>query len=95
MPESTTDIRPLTQTEIERLEDAFGGSVDRAYLVHWVSDGIADVVRLSALPTQRELRADLVRIAREGRQWLRRVREYSDIFPLRERVELEEFGKSR
>jgi hypothetical protein len=40
-------------------------------LVHWVSQAIRDVVRLSQEPTARELRDGFVQIAEEGRQWIR------------------------
>jgi len=71
-------IRPLTEHEIERLEKAIGQSVDRDHLVYWVSEAIRDVVRLSDLPSAREYRDALLQIAREGRRWLRRIKEFPD-----------------
>ena len=86
--ETTTAFRPLKE-ELERLERALQKSVDRQYLQHWVSVAIRDVVRLSLLPTPRELRLDLVRLAREGRQWLRHAKKLSDTFFPRQRIQLD------
>jgi hypothetical protein len=67
---SKISIRALTEREIERLEDSLGQSVNRDFLVHWVSQSFLDVVRLSQLPTARECRDGLLVVAREGRQWI-------------------------
>jgi hypothetical protein len=64
------EIRPLTQTEIGRLEKALGAPTDRTYLVYWVSQSIADAVTLASQPTQREVRDGLLKIEHEGRAWL-------------------------
>ena len=89
LPKSKADVRPLTETELQRLESALGKSVDRQYLAHWVSEAIRDVTRLSILPSAPELRTDLMRMAREGRQWLRHATEYSDTFLPRQRSALD------
>jgi hypothetical protein len=60
----------LTETEIVQLEAALGKPVERAYLVHWISAAICDVVRLSAAPTPREYRDELAEIAHRGRNWI-------------------------
>jgi hypothetical protein len=70
---SNPDIRPLTDFEIEALENALGKPVDRKYLVLWVSRAISDIVRLSLQPTRSEYRTLLWRIARGGRQWLQQI----------------------
>lgn len=77
------EIRPLTEAEIERLEQALGKPIDRQYLTYWVSTAISDVVRLSTLLTAREFRTDFMRMAREGRQWIREVSAYPNVFVLR------------
>jgi hypothetical protein len=87
---STAEFRPLTDVELQRLESALGKSVDRQYLQHWISVAIRDVARLSFLPTPRQLRIDLIRLAREGRQWLRHAIEHSDTFSPRQRMELDQ-----
>jgi hypothetical protein len=74
-------IRQLTKEEIETLEGALGQYIDRKYLVHWMSHSIGALVQFSSLPSARELRDDLHRIAREGRQWIRHVAAYPNIFP--------------
>jgi hypothetical protein len=87
---STVEFRPLTDVELQRLESALGKSVDRQYLQHWISVATRDVARLSFLPTPKELRIELMRLAREGRQWLRHAKEYSDTFSPRQRMELDQ-----
>ena len=89
-PEAKIEIRPLAEDELQRLERALGKSVDRQYLAYWVSEAIRDVVKLSMLPTARQLRTDLTRMARDGRQWLRHVDEYYDTFSPRQRAELDQ-----
>ena len=89
-PEAKIEIRPLAEDELQRLERALGKSVDRQYLAYWVSEAIRDVVKLSMLPTAHQLRTDLTRMARDGRQWLRHVDEYYDTFSPRQRAELDQ-----
>jgi hypothetical protein len=72
------------------LERALGKPVDRQYLAYWVSEAIRDVVKLSMLPTARQLRTDLTRMARDGRQWLRHVSDYYELFSPRQRAELDQ-----
>jgi hypothetical protein len=84
---SSAIIRRLTETEIQRREGALGKPIERNYLVHWVSLSIRGVVELSSLPSTRQLRNDLTRMAREGRQWIRHVADYPDIFSPRARAE--------
>ena len=83
----TFEIRPLTVAELEKLEHALGKPIERQYLTHWVSLAISDVVRLSIPPTVRELRTDLMRMAREGRQWIQQVSAYPNVFVPRVREE--------
>jgi hypothetical protein len=71
---SNPDIRPLTDFEIEALENALGKPVDRKYLVLWVSRAISDIVRLSLQPTRSEYRTLLWRIARGGVNGFSRLR---------------------
>ena len=72
-PANAHQIRPLTETEIAQLEEALGKPVERAYLVHWVSEAIRAVVRLSAAPTPREYRDELAEIAHQARNWIQTV----------------------
>jgi hypothetical protein len=80
-------IRQLTEEEIQRLERALGKHIDRQYLVHWISYSINALVQVSSFPSARQLRDDLKAMAREGRQWIRHVAEYPNIFPPRARSE--------
>jgi hypothetical protein len=66
-------VRALTEEEIGRLQESLGRPIDRAYLVHWVSQAIRDVVRLSQLPTAREYRDGLLQMSEEGHRWIRQV----------------------
>jgi hypothetical protein len=59
-----TDIRPLSEAELQRLESALGKPVDRQYLTHWVSQATRDVARLSILPPPQQLNIDLRRLLR-------------------------------
>jgi hypothetical protein len=63
-------IRQLTEEETQTIERALGKHIDRAYLVHWVSESIRGVVQSSSLPTARQLCDDLIQMRREGRQWI-------------------------
>jgi hypothetical protein len=83
-PTNAPEIRPLTETEIAQLEEALGKPVERAYLVHWVSQAICDVVRLSAAPAPREYRDELGEIAQQGRNWIATVEASRSTWPLPE-----------
>ena len=72
-PPTESPIRALSEEEVERLQLRLGRPVDRNFLVHWVSQAIRDVVRLSQDPSAREIRDGLARIAQDGRQWLHDV----------------------
>src|SRR5215471_16861396 len=74
-PPQVAGLRPLKAEEIDCLAAALGKPVDRNYLVFWVSQSIANAVTLSRLPSARTCRDELTRVAREGRQWLRRIEE--------------------
>jgi hypothetical protein len=87
-------IRPLTEGEIQSLERTLDKPIDRKYLVHWVSLSIRGVVQSSTLPNSRQSRADFTRMAREGRQWIRHLAAYPDIFTPRERSERESLAKA-
>jgi hypothetical protein len=87
-------LRPLTEEELDGLQRCLGRPVDRSYLKHWLSTAIADVVRLSVLPSPREVRTDLTRMAREGRQWLRHINECSELFSPRMQSELEDLART-
>lgn len=80
-------LRDITEEEVQKLEDALGKPVDREHLVYWVPLSIRGIVHSSNLPHARQLRDDLIRMGREGRQWIRNVSAYPDIFTPRERVE--------
>lgn len=69
---SNTDLRSLTEREIERLELALSKPVDRKYLVFWISRSISNAT-LPTQPTARERRDGLVRLARQGRRWLQQI----------------------
>jgi hypothetical protein len=60
-------LRALTDEEIERLKKALRKPIDRSYLVHWVSQAIRDVAKLSTLPRLGVVRDDVLRVARAGR----------------------------
>jgi hypothetical protein len=49
-PAANANIRRLKQGEIELLEEALGEEADREYLVFWVSQSIANHVKLSPRP---------------------------------------------
>ena len=85
------EIRPLSETETQRLEQALGAQVDREYLVHWVSQAIADAVMLASQPTPREVRDGLLQIERSGRLWLRALEESKAGSLLAARANLSEF----
>ena len=87
-------LRELTDEEIQSLEDAIDNPIERKYLVHWVSLSIRGVVRSSTLPSSRQLRDDFIRMGREGRQWIRNVSAYPDIFTPRERAERDSLIKA-
>lgn len=70
-----TDIRPLTDKEIDDLERALGKPVDRNYLVHWISQSIADAVTLAGRPTPRQMRDMLLQVERDGRELLSDIEE--------------------
>ena len=73
-PPRKVNIRPLRQREIERLEDALSESVDRDYLVFWVSQSIVNHVKFSMnRSTARECRDGLMGLARQGRRWLQQI----------------------
>jgi hypothetical protein len=72
-PKPTTQLRPLTEQEIENLEHTLGKPVERDYLVSWLTTAMQDIVRLSKQPTARECRDDLFQIVQEGRSWLERL----------------------
>ena len=72
-PKPTTQLRPLTEQEIENLEHVLGKPVERDYLVYWLTTAMQDVIRLSNQPTARECRDDLFQIVQEGRSWLKRL----------------------
>jgi hypothetical protein len=73
-PPPIKNIRSLTDLEIAELERTLDKPVDRKYLVHWISQSIADVVRLSSPgPSARQYRDELVQIARKGRGWLKHI----------------------
>jgi hypothetical protein len=86
---SESNVRPLADSEIESLQQALGQPIDRDYLIHWMSESIGDVVRLSNLPTPRQLRTDLTRMARDGRQWIRCAREFTKLFSPAQRIRFE------
>jgi hypothetical protein len=90
MDSNKDNIRPLAEHEIELLETAIGQSLDRDYLVHWVSEAIRDVVRLSDMPSPREYRDALLQIADDGRRWLRRIHKFRGGKFLPRRIDLEE-----
>jgi hypothetical protein len=84
-PAADSKVRPLTEEEIERLEHLLGRPIDRGYLVHWVSQAIKDVVRLwgdPAQPTRRQRRDGLLKIASDGRQWIKTVDASPGLSPL-------------
>jgi hypothetical protein len=72
-PKLKTQLRPLTEREIENLEHVLGKPVERDDLVYWLTTAMQDVIRLSKQPTARECRDDLFRIVQEGRSWLKRL----------------------
>ena len=86
---SNTDIRSLTEREIERLEVALGKPVDRQYLVLWVSSSISNAT-LPTQPTARERRDGLVRLARQGRRWLQQIDVCPGAVVLRQSAKIEE-----
>lgn len=86
-----SDVRPLTEKEIESLEQALGRPVDRKYLVYWISQSIRDAIRSASLGTPRQLRDRLLEIEREGREWLRCIDESRAESFLTGRANLPEF----
>ena len=74
-PRRNPNIRRLKQGEIERLKEALSEEADREYLVFWVSQSIANHVKLttSRPPTARQCRDGLRRLAGQGRRWLQQI----------------------
>jgi hypothetical protein len=63
-------IRPLTDDEIGRLEKALGQPIERTYLAHWVVQAIQAFTWILTLPSPRDRRDDLKKIAEQGRKWI-------------------------
>jgi hypothetical protein len=72
-PANTNEIRPLTDDEIARLEEALGQPIERTYLAYWVSQAIEAFILIMTLPPPRERRDDLKEMAEQGRQWIATV----------------------
>jgi len=72
-PANKTEIRPLTDDEIARLENALGEPIERGYLVNWVSRAIEAFLLIMTLPSPRERRDDLKEMAEQGRKWIETV----------------------
>ena len=83
-------LRALTDEEIERLKKALRKPIDRSYLVHWVSQAIRDVAKLSTLPRLGVVRDDVLKVARAGRQWLRTIETCSGKDLLRNQSDLDQ-----
>ena len=93
-PKPITNLRPLTDLEMQDLERALGKPVDREHLVHWISRSIGDVVRLSTRPTAKERRNELMQLAREGRRWLEHINGSFGASFLRQSAHLDELTTS-
>ena len=89
-PRPVAGLRPLTGEEIECLAAALGKPVDRNYLAFWISQSISNAVKLSTLPSGRTCRDELMRVARQGRQWLRRIDECPSQPILGQGIEIDE-----
>jgi hypothetical protein len=85
------EVRSLTQEEIVSLEQALGAPIEKEYLVHWVSQSIADAIKLAGQPTPRQMRDMLLRIERDGRQWLLAMEESEAAAFLAVRANLSKF----
>jgi hypothetical protein len=72
-PANTNEIRPLTDDEIARLEEALGRPIERNYLAYWVSRAIEAFLLIMTLPPPRERRDDLKEMAEQGRRWIATV----------------------
>ena len=83
-------IRPLTEAEIELLERSLGRPVDRNSLVHWVSQSIRDVVRLTDLPTARQCRDALLVVVRDGREWIHDINHCPCVSLIGQKADLDE-----
>jgi hypothetical protein len=79
LPKPKPDIRPLSETELEKLETALGKRVERQYLAYWVAEATRDIARLSVLPTPKQLNIDLKRMAGDGFARLRNIPRYSHL----------------
>ncbi len=69
------DIRPMTDAEVERLEQALGKPMDRQLVRQRLSLTIRQLVHLSLQPKAPDHRPELQRLARNGRVWLREIAE--------------------
>jgi hypothetical protein len=72
-PANTNEIRPLTDDEIARLEEALGQPIERTYLAYWVSQAIEAFILIMTLPPPRERRDDLKKMSEQGRRWIATV----------------------
>jgi hypothetical protein len=72
-PSNTNEIRPLTDDEIARLEEALGQPIERTYLSHWVSRAIEAFLLIMTVPPLSERRDDLKEMAERGRKWIEAV----------------------
>jgi hypothetical protein len=72
-PSNTNEIRPLTDDEIARLEEALGQPIERTYLSHWVSRAIEAFLLIMTVPPLSERRDDLKEMAEQGRKWIETV----------------------
>jgi hypothetical protein len=84
----------LTETEIDMLANALGRPAERETLAYWVGQAINGVARFSTLPSPRQVRMDLIRMARDGRQWLRHADSCTDLFSVRMRREFEALAQA-
>jgi hypothetical protein len=83
-------VRPLTDAEVESLEQALGNPVDRNLVAQRMSQIIGDIVRLAIQPKLPDYRDNLRRLARQGRLWLREIAEHPIQATLRGNTNLEQ-----
>jgi hypothetical protein len=72
-PPRVAGLRSMTEEEADRLASALDKPVDREHLEHWVTTAIPDAVKLSNLPSPRQARGGLKKLASEGRRWVAQV----------------------
>jgi hypothetical protein len=88
--QSVLTLPDVSDEDVIALERALRKPVDRNLLVQRLSRVIRDIVRLAIQPKLQDRRPELLRIARQGRVWLREVAQCSSQSMLRGNTNFEQ-----